>query len=305
MKAPIRGLTSLGTNGADRSGMRVSRLGVVLLAAALASACTSTPATGSAAGAESAGSEVADGPPSGELIVFAAASLTDAFEAIIADFEKSHPGIDVKSNFAGSQSLRTQIQNGAQPQVFVSANEQHMDALRAARLVDEPVVFVQNELVIAVPADNPAGIASLEDLPRAERLVLAGENVPAGAYARHVLARASAAYGADFAERVDRRVVSRETHVRQTLQKVILGEADAAIVYATDAASASSKGDAIRTIAIAPEHNVTASYPIATVTGAPRSELGALFIEFVRSDAGAAHLLKAGFRPVDTEAGGE
>ncbi len=260
----------------------------MLLAIALAVGCKS----GSNDNAESGG----DGEPSGELIVFAAASLTDAFNAIAEDFKKAHPRVDVKMNFAGSQSLRTQIINGAQPNVFASANEQHMTVLRDKKLVDEPIDFAQNELIIVVPPANPAGVESLANLPEAERIVLAGETVPAGEYSDKVLVNASSAYGADFADRVHKHVVSRETHVRQTLQKVVLGEADAAIVYATDASAA---GDKIKTIAIPREHNVMAAYPIATVTDAPRAHLSKLFVEYVRSKAGKDRLSEFGFRPVD------
>jgi len=226
-----------------------------------------------------------------EVVVFAAASLTDAFKALAVDFEKQHPKLDVKINFAGSQSLRTQIENGAKPQVFASANAKHMNALRKAKLVDEPVTFVHNELVIVVPPANPAGIHSLKELPKAKRLVLAGKNVPGGSYADQMLARASSEYGANFADRVHKQVVSRETHVRETLQKVVLGEADAAIVYATDAASAKSK---VKTIAIPAQHNVIANYPIATLSG---SKTGKLFVDYVLSDAGKKRLKEFGFRP--------
>lgn len=233
------------------------------------------------------------GSDSHELVVFAAASLTDAFTAVEKDFEGAHPKIDVKLSFAGSQSLRTQIENGAAANLFASANAQHMDALEAAHLVETPIIFVQNELVIVVPEDNPAGIRSLADLPKAKRLVLADKHVPAGAYATKMLESANAEYGADFATRVDARVVSRETHVRQTLQKVVLGEADAAIVYATDAKSA---GDAVVTIAIPAKHNVVASYPIAPIADTKRRRLGQRFIEHLRSDEGIARLREFGFR---------
>ena len=109
-----------------------------------------------------------------ELVVFAAASLTDAFGAVAEDFERANPRIDVKLNFAGSQSLRAQIENGALPQVFASANRAHMVALERAGLVDEPRIFATNRLVVVVPRDNPAGIERFEDLVKAERLVLAG-----------------------------------------------------------------------------------------------------------------------------------
>ena len=233
------------------------------------------------------------GEPAGRLMVFAAASLTEAFSDIAKSFEEKYPRVTVETNFAGSQSLRTQIANGAKPQVFASANQQHMDALADQRLVDSPSIFARNELVIAVPSSNPANIQTLHDLPRAQRLVVAEPSVPAGAYTEAMLAKASTSYGPDFANRVLRAVVSRETHVRQTLQKVVLGEADAAIVYATDVTASTDK---VKAIAIDPEHNVVASYPIATLTEAARTELGRLFIDFVHSDTGRELLHRHGFR---------
>jgi molybdate transport system substrate-binding protein len=233
--------------------------------------------------------------PRGTVKVFAAASLTDAFSSVKAAFEEAYPDIKVKMTFAGSQSLRTQIQHGAEPQVFASANSKHMVGLAEHGLVHEPVVFAHNTMVVAVPASNPAGIESLADLPNAESLVLADANVPAGTYARQVFDRAAADYGDDFAKRVDDTVVSREMHVRQTLQKVVLGEADACVVYSTDAVAA---GDRIKSIAIAPEHNVTAKYPMALVKDVSRTHLGEMFMDFVTSDAGQAALAGHGFSPV-------
>lgn len=226
------------------------------------------------------------------VTVFAAASLTDAFEAIARDFKKAHPEADLKLSFAGSQSLRTQIEHGARAHVFASANERHMRALADRGLVAPPKVFAKNAMVVVVPKSNPAGIERFEDLPKARRLVLAGPSVPAGAYAERVLRRASQKLDPSFHDRVMKRVVSREMHVRQTLQKVVLGEADAAVVYATDAAAI---GDGIKTIAIPEQINVQAAYPIALVGNG--SELGRKFIEFVRSPAGRKHLEAHGFVP--------
>lgn len=225
-----------------------------------------------------------------ELLVFAAASLTDAFRAIAEDFEKANPRIDVKLNFAGSQSLRAQIENGAVPQVFASANRAHMLALERAGLVEDPKVFATNRLVVVVPRDNPAGIERFEDLVKAERLVLAGDHVPAGAYAK----RALESVGERFAETVVARVVSRENNVRQTLQKVVLGEADAAIVYASDALAA--KGE-VKVVAIEDEHGVVAAYPVATVVGAPHGRLGELFVAHLLSPEGQARLVAQGLEP--------
>ena len=194
---------------------------------ALASGCS--PAAPAAA--------LESGEASGELLVYAAASLSDAFAAVAADFEALHPGVELKLSFAGSQSLRTQLEHGARPQVFAAANEAHMQALARDGVIGDPVVFARNELVVVVPADNPAGIGSFAELAKGERIVLAGREVPAGVYAAEILATAAARYGKDFTRAVESRVVSREADVRRTLQKVVLGEADAAIVYATDARS--------------------------------------------------------------------
>ena len=223
-------------------------------------------------------------------MVFAAASLTDAFGAVAEDFERANPRIDVKLNFAGSQSLRAQIENGALPQVFASANRAHMVALERAGLVDEPRIFATNRLVVVVPRDNPAGIERFEDLVKAERLVLAGDHVPAGIYA----GRALASVGEGFAEAVRARVVSRENNVRQTLQKVVLGEADAAIVYASDAHAA--RGD-VKVVPIDDAHEVVASYPVATVAGAPHGRLGELFVAHLLGPTGQAQLAAQGLEP--------
>jgi molybdate transport system substrate-binding protein len=232
--------------------------------------------------------------PTGELLVFAASSLTEAFRAIEKDFEEEHPTIQVTLNLAGTQTLRAQIENGARAQVLAAANPNHMRILREKKLVDAPALFAHNTLIIVTPKDNPAGLESVADLPKAKRLVLAGEVVPIGIYTKQMLKRASrpSALGSEFFQRVLKSVVSRETNVRQTLQKVLLGEADAAIVYATDAAAAGNKVKAIR---IPREYNVTATYPIATVTGAPRPHLGQRFVAFVRSRRGKARLKEFGF----------
>lgn len=251
-----------------------------------------------AAGCSSSSDAGDNSEPKGTLKVFAAASLTEAFTDLAAEFEAAHPDIKVKVTFAGSQSLRTQIEHGAEPQVFASANSKHLQALVERGLVQESVVFAQNSMVVAVPESNPAGIESLGDLPKASALVLAAENVPAGAYALRVFGNARAIYGDDFPDRVDDAVVSREMHVRQTLQKVVLGEADAAVVYATDAAAA----DGIKSIAIPPEYNVVASYPMALVKGVSRAHLGRLFTDFVASEAGQAVLAGHGFTPMTTAA---
>jgi molybdate transport system substrate-binding protein len=194
--------------------------------------------------------------------------------------ERENPGVKVRFNFAGSQELRTQIEHGAPADVFASADTRHMEAARAEGLVDSPAFFATNSPVIAVPADNPAKVHALADLARVKRLVIGAPEVPIGAYTLAILEQA--------------RVVSRELNVRQVLTKVTLGEADAGIVYRTDARSA---GDTVRLVEIPPEVNVVADYVIATVARAPNPELARQWVALVRGPTGQAALAAAGFGP--------
>jgi molybdate transport system substrate-binding protein len=244
--------------------------------------------TGPAISAASGGAR-ADGKT---LTVFAAASLRDAFGSLVPTFERQHPGAKVQFNFAGSQELRRQIENGAPADVFASADNKHMDAALKAGVVDAPRPFATNEPVIVVPADNPGKVTSLRDLASVKRLVIGTPEVPIGAYTLQILDKAKSQYGADFPGRVQARVVSRELNVRQVLTKVSLGEADAGIVYRSDARCAGGK---VRVIEIPAELNVVAEYPIATVIRAPNAELAREWVSLVTGPAGQAALKHAGF----------
>ena len=228
------------------------------------------------------------------LSVFTAASLRDVFTALGTTFEREHPGTKVQFNFAGSQELRTQLEQGAPADVFASADNKHMDAARKAGLVDAPTILTTNVPVIVVPADNPAKVASLKDLANVKRLVIGTPEVPIGTYTLQILEKAKAQYGADFPAKVQSRVASRELNVRQVLTKVTLGEADAGIVYRTDARSA---GDKVKVVEIPSELNVLAEYPIATVTKAPHPDLARAWVTLVTGPAGQAALKDAGFGP--------
>ena len=243
-------------------------------------------ATGSPAGTARAG----DKP----LLVFEAASLKDAFAKLAQRFEKEHPGVKVLANAAGTQELRAQVEHGAEADVFASADHQHMDALAAEGLVVSPTVFTCNEPVVVVRRGLAPLIHSLADLPRAERIVIGTPEVPIGAYTVQILQKATKSLGADFPRRVQAKVASRELSVRQILAKVVLGEADAGIVYRSDAASAAGK---VQVVAIAPESNVTAEYPIAAVTKAPSPALARQWVDLVKSPAAAAILGESGFIP--------
>jgi molybdate transport system substrate-binding protein len=227
------------------------------------------------------------------LNVYAASSLTEAFAELEATFERTHSDVDVALSFAGSQVLRIQIEEGAPADVFASANPEHMEALIEAGLVQSARVMAANELVVIVPADNPSGVASFEDLPAARRLVLGTPDVPVGRYAREVLARADSLLRPGFRAAVLANLVSEESNVRLARAKVELGEADAAIVYVTDAVGS----DRVRSVPIPGELNVRALYLIGAVERAGASELAEEWIELVRSPGGRAVLTRHGFVP--------
>lgn len=247
-----------------------------------------------------------------ELSVFAASSLTEAFGAIEAAYEAQHPEVDVRLTFAGSQVLRLQLEQGARADVFASANEEHMRQLQNGGLVPASHTFAHNELVVVVPRSNPAGIERFDQLDQARRIVVGSEFVPIGAYTRMVLDRAEAELGATFASAVRGHIVSEENNVRLVRAKVELGEADAAIVYRTDARAS----DRLGIVPIPRELGVSARYSIGAVTapafgargrgslsqasggrasGGQDSGEAERFIDFVRSAAGAEILRSHGF----------
>ena len=233
-------------------------------------------------------------PTHRELTVFEAASLKDVFAQLAKRFEGDNAGVQVVANAAGSQELRAQIEHGAGADVFASADRKHMDALVAQGLVVSPTIFACNEPVVVVRAGLAPPVEKLADLPRAERLVVGAPEVPIGSYTLRILDKAAAKLGADFPKRVEAKIVSRELNVRQVLAKVALGEADAGIVYRSDALTARDK---VKIVEIPRELNVTAEYPIAALKAAPLPELARRFIELVKSPAGVAALREAGFVP--------
>jgi molybdate transport system substrate-binding protein len=233
----------------------------------------------------------------GELTIFAAASLTDVFQEMAARIEQADPGIRLNFNFAGSPTLRSQLAQGARADVFAAADEPTMDAaVHDGTISGQPYTFARNLLVVIMPVNNPVSLNTLQDLSRPRlKLVLANKAVPAGNYARQALEKMSqdSGLGHDFARRVLANLVSDEMNVKQVASKVQLGEADAGIVYATDITPALRS--AVRVIAIPPEWNVIAKYPISVVQGA-RNESGArAFIDYVLSPAGQTILERHGF----------
>jgi molybdate transport system substrate-binding protein len=232
-----------------------------------------TPGTGSTPGV------------TGHLTVFAAASLTESFTQIGKDFEAANPGSKVTFSFAGSSALATQINQGAPADVFAAASPATMKTVTDAGNGDgSPVVFVRNQLVIAVPKGNPKGIKGLGDLTRAGvKVALCAEQVPCGAAARTALAAAN----------VSLTPVTLEQDVRAALSKVKLGEVDAAVVYRTDAKAARSDVDGIEFPESAGAIN---DYPIVALKDAPNKAAATAFVAYVRSDKGKAVLNAAGFQ---------
>lgn len=221
---------------------------------------------------------------SGTLNVFAAASLTDSFNALGGSFHAANPGVTVRFNFAGSPTLVTQIENGAQADVFAAADTTNMDKLKTGGFTaSAPVVFAHNQLEIVVAAGNPKGIRSLGDLARPGIVYIsAAPTVPAGKYAGQILAKA----GVTVTPR------SLETDVKSVVGKIELGEADAGIVYTTDVKAAGNK---VAGVDIPAADNVVATYPIAVVKGSASASLANAFVAYVTSGQGQARLKDFGF----------
>jgi molybdate transport system substrate-binding protein len=233
-----------------------------------------------------------------QLTIYAAASLTEAFTDLAEQFETSHPNVDVAISFAGSQQIAQQLSQGAPGDLFASANAKQMEnVIFAGRVMSgADQIFIHNQLMIILPWDNPGNFAGVRDLIKPGlRLILADKSVPVGYYSQKMLERANQqpGYGENFQEHVLGNVVSYEENVRAVLTKIILGEADAGIVYVGDAAGA-KEGD-IKMISIPEEINVAASYYIAPLNDSSKMELGLEFIALVLSPKGQDILNRYGF----------
>jgi molybdate transport system substrate-binding protein len=234
-----------------------------------------------------------------ELVVFAAASLTESFKAIGALFERANAGTTVTFNFAGSDQLATQIAEGAPADVFASANRTQMNNVITSGQVISGTerTFVRNRLVVVFPKDNPGGLTMLKDLTKPGlKIVLANKSVPVGAYSLDFLGKASKLpqYTAEFSATVLGNVVSYEENVRTVLSKITLGEADAGIVYTTDAATVASE---VGMLDIPDDLNTIATYPIAATTTAKNTDLAKKFVDYVLGPEGQQVLVQYGFIP--------
>jgi molybdate transport system substrate-binding protein len=220
---------------------------------------------------------------SGDITVFAAASLTESFTEIGTMFEGENPDAKVTFDFGGSSALAKQLNDGAPADVFASAAPKNMDEVVDAGNASDPKTFVSNTLMIAVPAGNPGGIKGLADFAdAAKKIALCAPEVPCGAAAEKVFTAAKITAKPD----------TLEQDVKAVLTKVQLGEVDAALVYKTDVQAA---GDKVEGIEFPEAAGAVNEYPIAAVKDAPNADGAKAFIDYVLSDKGSAVLTKAGF----------
>jgi len=266
-------------------------LGLVLVI--VLAGCGSSGSGGGNGGAGGGGEE-----QGGTLTILAASSLTDAFGQLGKTFEQQNPGTTVKTSFGASSDLLAQIQQGAPADVFASAAEEEMNtAVKYDLVAGKPVVFVKNREIIMVPKDNPANIMSLEDLSKPNiKLVLAAKDVPAADYAVEILGKANKVYGPNFKKDVLANVVSREADVRASVNRVVVGDADATFGYASDYTP--DIRDKVKVVPIPENLSIIATYPIATLKDAKEAALAKKWVDLVTSSEGQEVLKKWGFEPV-------
>jgi molybdate transport system substrate-binding protein len=258
------------------------RLAVAAGTLAFATASVLTGCASSGGSAAPSPTVEADAAPT-SITVFAAASLTEAFDTLAARFEAEHPNVEVVLSYGGSAGLAQQVVEGAPVDVFASAAESPMRTVADAGLAVDPVVFATNTLELAVPAGNPAGVTGLDDLANGDlRIALCDPSVPCGAASEELLAQEGITAAPD----------TLESDVKAVLTKVSLGEVDAALVYRTDVQSA---GDEVEGIEVPGAASVVNRYPIAALAEAVDAETAAAFVAFVTGGAGREHLAEAGF----------
>ncbi|AZP15968.1 molybdate ABC transporter substrate-binding protein [Streptomyces aquilus] len=264
-----------------RRTTQVAGLGAAALLAL--TACSSSD-DDSAGTSDPSGSASASGKLSGEVTVFAAASLKESFETLGKEFEKAHPGTKVTFSFGGSDALAASITGGAPADVFASASPKTMKIVTdAGDNAGEPATFVRNQLEIATLPGNPDKVASLKDLTGSDlKVVLCDKTVPCGAAAEKALA----------ASELKLTPVSYEEDVKSALNKVVLKEADAALVYKTDVKAA---GDKVEGVEFPESADAVNDYPITLLKGSKNTATAKAFIALVQSAEGQKVLTSAGF----------
>jgi molybdate transport system substrate-binding protein len=254
-----------------------SRLLLVVLAVLMTAGC------GSGSGSSGGGSS----PPSGgKLVVFAASSLIDAFPRIATSYQQQHRGWKVDFEFLGSDQLAAQIEQGDVADVFAAASTKYAEQLQGENLLGKTTNFATNTLVLATPADNPAGITSVSDIGNA-KLVVGDPSVPVGAYTLSVLDNLGI-------KPSSLNIVSQEAKVTDIVTKLELGEADAGFIYTSDARTAGGK---LKTFQLPASAQATAIYPIGIVTGSKNPKAAQQWIDLVMNPQGQQVLESDGFGP--------
>lgn len=252
-------------------------------AATLVAGCSSAKSDRGSAGSPSTPAGTSSSGVTGTVTVLAAASLTEAFNTIIDQFQKAHPGVTVKVSYGASSALAQQINGGAPADVFASASSKNMQQVVAAGGAAGGTNFAKNVMEIAVPPSNPAGITQLSDLARSGVTVaLCQAQVPCGATAAQVFKNAG----------LKVTPVTEEEDVKSTLTKVETNAVDAGVVYVTDVRAAGNK---VKGITIPDSVNASTEYPIAALTKAPNPAAATAFVNFILSAAGQAVLTADGF----------
>ncbi|WP_037680178.1 molybdate ABC transporter substrate-binding protein [Streptomyces griseus] len=266
----------------SRRSLQVAGAGAVALLAL--SACSSSDSDDSSSGSDSAASGSSSPKLSGTVTVFAAASLKESFTTLGKEFEQAHPGTKVVFNFGGSDSLAAGITSGAPADVFASASPKTMAIVTDKKdNATAPVTFVRNQLEIATLPGNPGKVASLKDLTKSgPKVVLCDKTVPCGAAAQKALE----------ASKLKLTPVSYEEDVKAALNKVVLKEADAAVVYKTDVHAA---GDKVQGVDFPESADAINDYPIALLKSSRNTGTAKAFIALVRSAEGQKVLTEAGF----------
>ncbi len=237
------------------------------------------------------------GEDDGELTAYVAANATRPFDRLMQHFHRARPDLRARASYAGTQILLTQLVHGADADLFLSADEEHMEQAVEAGLVEEYHPVSRTTEVIVVPRSNPAGVTSLEDLgSKPVKLVIGVDTVPIGIYTRQVLENAARDYGAGFPEDVQRNVVSTETDVKQVLHKVAMGEADAGVVYRSDVSG--EVRDQVEVVPIPEEYQVTAINYAAVTTTTADPEGASELLSFIRSPQGQRVFGHFGYLPV-------
>jgi molybdate transport system substrate-binding protein len=268
---------------------------VILISAMIVAGCTSsTPADAPAS------NPTPTPVPQTDITVFAAASLSAAFNRTAAQFEALHPGVNIVYSFDSSGTLQAQIEQGAQPDVFASAASSNMNMLKNEGLMNNTTVvnFAKNKLALIVPGSNAANISGIADLNRSGlKLVVCGSSVPCGKYTIQMLQalRNTTGYGSDYYNAVVANEVSQEPSASSAVTKIAMGEGDVAVVYASDVQE--KYQGSVKTIAIPDSLNVIATYPIGVTAGSKSPALARAFVDYVVSADGQAIMVSSHFLP--------